>query len=155
MSAPHVGITTLGTKSFGPVPMEMLWNMTRATLERYDGYAMAWTNIIRTSKGVLTDCPCDVCCSRLTTCLWYGGPLISNLTCKLQLVCNFNIKCSFAFVYTHARAYVWFSLLILRYRNWYQYWSHCGPVKDMESASQSAGEGRGQNPRAVVSSPGC
>ena len=60
-------------------------------------------------SGFATDCPCDVWCRGLTTCLLHVGPPFGNRFFKHQLGCRFDILdsiSSFFCILTYAIIYV-------------------------------------------------
>ena len=69
-------------------------------------------------SGFPTDCPCDVWCRGLTTCLLRVGPLFGNRILNQQLGCRFDIMdtiSSFFCVLTYAIIYVLIHQIIFRF----------------------------------------
>ena len=59
-------------------------------------------------SGFATDCPCDVWCRGLTTCLLHVGPTFRKSNSKQQLGCRFDIMDyeSYFFVFWHMQLYM-------------------------------------------------
>ena len=59
-------------------------------------------------SGFATDCPCDIWCRGLTTCLLHVGPPFRNRILNQQLGCRFDIMDyeSYFFVFWHIQLYM-------------------------------------------------
>ena len=69
-------------------------------------------------SGFATDCPCDVWCRGLTTCLLHVGPPFGNRILKQQLGCRFDIMDyeSYFFVFWHMQLYMsWYIISFFRF----------------------------------------
>ena len=63
----------------------------------------------RRVSGFATDCPCDVWCRGLTTCLLHVGPPFGNRFFEHQLGCRFDILdsiSSFSFLFWYMQLYM-------------------------------------------------